>query len=105
MDYIFFTINSIHDYQIEKLEKIQNKAIRLIYNQKYDCPTDTLREIAKTNKVEDRLKELLEKYYIKASNNKKVTQLQEEYLTAHKRFKNSINQIKTPLCDFLIPYV
>ena len=105
IDYIFFAINNINTYQLDQIEKIQNKVIRLIFNKKYDHPTEALRKIANTEKIKDRLKSLLENYFIKASNNPLVTQFQKEYIESYNDHLKEKSCIKTPLGDFIASFL
>ena len=97
--YSFFSIARIAKTNIERLQKVQNRAIRSIYRLEWTSPTDLIHSMSNLLLVKDRLIEIGKKYLPKAvCNNSNVCLLLEEYL-------DSISSIRrkekdTPLCIF-----
>ncbi len=97
--YSFFAIARIANVNIQKLQRVQNRAIRSIYRLEWTSPTNLLHSISNILPIRERLMNLGVKYLKKAVvNNSYVSLLLEEYL-------DSISSIQrdgkdTPLCLF-----
>jgi len=97
--YSFFSIARIAKTNIDRLQKVQNRAIRSIYRLEWTSPIDLIHSMSNLLLVRDRLIEIRKKYLPKAvCNNSNVCLLLGEYL-------DSISSIRrkekyTPLCIF-----
>lgn len=97
--YSFFAIARIAKTNIERLQRVQNRAIRSIYRLDWTSPSDLIHEISGLTPISERLIQLGERYLAKAVlNNKQIALLLKEYIDS----KSSIlrNGINTPLCLF-----
>ena len=97
--YSFFAVARIADTNLERLQKIQNRALRCIYRTEWTCPTDLIHSMSDIPLVRDKLIKIGKKYLSKAKmDNSNVRLLLAEYL-------DSISSIRrddkdTPLCLF-----
>ena len=97
--YSFFTVARIAETNLDRLQKVQNRAIRSIYRLEWTSPTDLIHSMSNLLLVRERLIEIGKKYLPKAvGNNSNVCLLLVEYL-------DSISSIRrkekdTPLCIF-----
>jgi ribonuclease P/MRP protein subunit RPP40 len=97
--YSFFAVARIAKTNIDRLQRVQNRAIRSIYRLEWTSPTVWIHEISNLLPIRERLIKLGERYLKKAvENNPYVELLLQEYL-------DSISSIQrkekdTPLCLF-----
>ena len=97
--YSFFAVARIAETNLDRLQKIQNRALRCIYKLEWTSPTDLIHSMSGHLLVRDRLIEIGKKYLPKAVGyNSNVCLLLAEYL-------DSISSIRrdgkdTPLCLF-----
>ena len=97
--YSFFAVARIAKTNLDRLQRVQNRAIRSIYRLEWTSPTDVIHSISNLLPIRDRLIGLGERYLTKATeNNPNVALLLSEYL-------DSISSIRrkekdTPLCLF-----
>ncbi len=97
--YTFFAVARIAKTNLDRLQRVQNRAIRSIYRLEWTSPTDMIHSISNLLPVRDRLVRLGESYLTKAvGNNPNVALLLQEYLDS----KSSIRRKEkdTPLCLF-----
>jgi hypothetical protein len=97
--YSFFSVARIAETNLDRLQKVQNRAIRSIYRLEWTSPTDLIHSMTHLLTVKERLIEIGKKHLPKAiGNNSNVCLLLVECL-------NSISSIRrkekdTPLCIF-----
>jgi hypothetical protein len=95
--YSFFSVARIAVTNLERLQRVQNRAIRSINRLEWTSPTDLIHSISNLLPVRDRLIDIGKKYLPKAIVNKaNVCLLLEEYLDS----VSSIRKEDTPLCLF-----
>jgi len=96
--YFFFSVDRIAETNIDRPQKVQNRAIRSIYRLEWTSPTDLIHSMSNLLPVKERLIEYGKKHIPKAvGNNSNVCLLLVEYL-------DSISSIRrkekdTPLCQ------
>ena len=97
--YSFFAVARIAKTNLDRIQRVQNRAIRSIYRLEWTSPTNLIHSISNLQPIRERLIELGERYLKKAvSNNVYVKLLLQEYI-------DSISSIRrkekdTPLCLF-----
>ena len=95
----FFAVARIAKTNLDRLQRVQNRAIRCIYRLEWTSPTDMIHSISNLVPVRDRLVRLGERYLTKAAaNNPNVALLLQEYLDSISSIRR--NEIDTPLCLF-----
>ena len=97
--YSFFAISRIAKTNIERLQRVQNRAIRCIYRLDWLSPSDLLHTLSGLLPIRERLIQLGERYLTKAvANNEQIALLFKEYIDS----KSSIlrKSLNTPLCLF-----
>jgi len=84
--YSFFAVARIAEINLDRLQKIQNRALRCIYRLEWTSPTDLIHSMSGLLLVRDRLIEIGKKYLPKAvCNNSNVCLLIVEYLDSISR--------------------
>ena len=97
--YSFFAVARIAKTNLDRLQRVQNRAIRSIYRLEWTSPTDQIHSISNLVPVRDRLVSLGERYLTKAAdNNPNVALLLQEYLDSISSIRR--NEKDTPLCLF-----
>ncbi len=99
IDYSFFALTCLSEYNLKQFQVIQNKAMRAIFRQPFDCPTEVFCNLSGLDMIENRLLNLHQKYLALALNrgNPIICQLLGEYMEDQIRF-DGLNI--TPLCIF-----
>ena len=100
IDYSFFTESCLSDSVLNRLQTIQNRAIRIIYNKPFDHSSDDLVTISGLGRVKDRLSSLKDRYLSFSYDQENIIPgLIEEF----KEIKNYYKQVNfsTPLCSYL----
>ena len=95
LDYSSFLIGSISPSYLKSIESIQNQALRIIFDKKWDeMSSEDLRKKAKVKSIAERSNMLMERYINKAieSNNELTMRLIENYLAFKNRKKRNPNQ-------------
>ena len=105
LDYSFFILTSISNKASKDLQATQNKAMRSIFNLKYDPTsktlpsTETVREISGLQTVSIRMLEITFRFISKALiNNLFIRQLVGEYKGCLSSIKRKNESLLTPLC-------
>jgi len=62
IDYAFFVQSQLSEKGTKKVQKIQNSAMRVIFKQKYDCPSVTLCSLASLPRVSERMDDLFGRF-------------------------------------------
>ena len=97
--YSFFAVARIAKTNLDRLQRVQNRAIRSIYRLEWNSPTDQIHSISNLVPVRDRLVSLGERYLTKAVyNNPNVALLLQEYIDSISSIRR--NEKDTPLCLF-----
>jgi len=97
--YSFFSVARIAVTNLERLQIVQNRAIRSIYRLEWTSPTELIHSISSLLPVRDRLTDIGKKYLPKAiGNNANVCLLLEEYLDSVSSIRRGYKD--TPLCLF-----
>ena len=97
--YSFFSVARIASTNMERLQRVQNRAIRCIYRLEWTSPTILIHSIANILPIRERLIQLGERYLAKAVvSNENMCLLLQEYIDS----KSSIRRKEkdTPLCLF-----
>ncbi len=81
IDYAAFTYPTLSKSLAKDLQIIQNKAMRIIFKQPYDCTTESLKNLSGLQLVADRLNDLTINYFRTAivNNNPLIMRLVSEY--------------------------
>jgi endonuclease/exonuclease/phosphatase family metal-dependent hydrolase len=98
--YSFFSIARISKTNMNKLQTVQNRAIRSIYRLDWCSPVDLIHELSGLSLVEDRLTNLGKKYISIAEGRSELIELLISEYNAAKSTIQKNNKI-TPLCLFL----
>jgi hypothetical protein len=101
-DYSFFSVASVSDTSLKRIQSVQNRSIRCIYGLKWDSPTTEIPLISGVIPIRSRFLELGSRYLAKCIcfKNELTSVLVTEYarsfsaITAGKKF------LTTPLCYF-----
>ena len=101
-DYSFFSIACVSETNLKLVQRVQNRAIRIIYKLKWDTPTDSLFSISSVLLIKDRFLQLGVRYLMKTTmyKNKFIAVLTSEYLRSWSAITNGLS-LSTPLCYFL----
>jgi hypothetical protein len=102
IDYSSFTITNLSKNDINVLQVMQNTALRCIFNKPRETPIEELHRIADIETIEQRMRNLNEKYFEKASisNNPIIEMLIDEY---KEEFMNQTRANKTTmLCEIAV---
>ena len=101
-DYSFFSIACVSETNLKLVQRVQNRAIRIIYKLKWDTPTDSLFSISSILLIKDRFLQLGVRYLMKTTmyKNKFIAVLTSEYLRSWSAITNGLS-LSTPLCYFL----
>ena len=101
-DYSFFSIACVSKTNLELIQKVQNRSIRIIYKLKWDSSTVSLFSISSILKIKDRFLQLGARYIMKTFkyNNKLINVLISEYLRSWSAITKDLT-LSTPLCHFL----
>ena len=95
----FFTVARIAATNMERLQRVQNKAIRSIYRLEWTSPTALIHTISNILPIRERLIQLGESYLAKAQvNNEYVFLLLQEYTDSRSSIRRK--EKDTPLCLF-----
>ena len=98
--YSFFSLARIAESNLNRLQRVQNRAIRSIYRLEWNSPTIVIHAISNLLPIRERLLKLGKRYLLKATdnNNANVCLLLQEYIDS----KSSIRRKEkdTPLCLF-----
>ena len=98
-NYSFFAVARIAKTNLEKLQRIQNRAIRSIYRLEWTSPSIVIHALSNLLPVRDRLIQLGERHLAKALlNNEYVFLLLQEYLGSISSIRR--NERDTPICLF-----
>ena len=93
--YFFFAVARIAKSNLDRLQRVQNRAIKSIYRLEWSSPTNMIHSISNLLPVSDRLIRLGERYLIKAVvNNPNVALLLREYLDSVSSIRR--NEKNTP---------
>ena len=95
IDYSSFMIHELSETNIKKVQSLQNRAVRTIFNQPYDCSTRDLCLIGGLRTIPERLVNLNMRFILK--NNSWVSQMVEEYLNS----KNAFGSTPTTLSHYV----
>lgn len=100
-NYSFFCIKSVAHTNIQKLQIIQDRAIRCIYREQWNCSSYALEKLSGVLSVKKRLTQLGCKYLAKAlmNNNLLTRRLVDEYFWSRSSIKRK-GPVSTPLCLF-----
>jgi hypothetical protein len=101
-DYSFFSIACVSKTNLELIQKVQNRSIRIIYKLEWDSPTASLFSISSILQIKDRFLQLGARYIMKTFkyNNKLINVLISEYLRSWSAITKDLT-LSTPLCHFL----
>ena len=101
-DYSFFSIACVSKTNLELIQKVQNRSIRIIYKLEWDSPTASLFSISSILQIKDRFLQLGARYIMKTFkyNNKLINALISEYLRSWPAITKDLT-LSTPLCHFL----
>ena len=101
-DYSFFSIACVSKTNLELIQKVQNRSIRIIYKLEWDSSTVSLFSISSILKIKDRFLQLGARYIMKTFkyNNKLINVLISEYLRSWSAITKDLT-LSTPLCHFL----
>ena len=100
--YSFFSIACVSKTNLELIQKVQNRSIRIIYKLEWDSPTASLFSISSILQIKDRFLQLGARYIMKTFkyNNKLINVLISEYLRSWPAITKDLT-LSTPLCHFL----
>ena len=101
-DYSFFTVASVSDTSLRRIQSIQNRSIRCIYRLKWDSPTTELPEISGLIPIRSRFIKLGGRYLTKCIifKNELTSVLIEEYVRSFSAITAGEKFLSTPLCLF-----
>ena len=97
--YSFFMVARLAKTNIDRLQRVQNRAIRTIYRLEWTCPITMLHSISSILPLHERLVQLGKRYLTKAVvNNGYVSLLLQEYIDSMSSIRRK--EKDTPLCLF-----
>ena len=97
--YSFFSVARIATSNLERLQRVQNRALRCIYRLDWCSSVDTIHDLSNLPLVRDRLIDLGKRHLAKAViNNPYVFLLLSEYLESKSSIRRG--EVDTPLCLF-----
>jgi hypothetical protein len=101
-DYSFFTGVCVSDTNLNRIQTVQNRAIRTIYRLDWRSPTANLFPISGVLGIKVRFLQLGVRYFAKAiwSKNPYISLLLREYLRSWSAITAHDQQMTTPLCFF-----
>lgn len=105
LDYCSFFVHSISPTNLKRIQAIQNRAIRSIYKQPFDSPTNDLCRISNLSLVFDRAVELNERFIAKGIEyNEWIGQLVDEFIHCKNSFKNNNTLLHFYIRDIIISF-
>jgi hypothetical protein len=101
-DYSFFTVASVSDTSLKRIQSVQNRSIRCIYRLKWDSPTTDLPRISGLIPIRSRFLKLGSRYLTKCIifKNELTSVLIEEYVRSFSAITAGERFLTTPLCLF-----
>ncbi len=104
-DYSFFMLSNLTEINKNKIQTVQNRAIRCIFKLPRQYPTNCLYPISNILTLDERFRELGERYIVKALIfNPEFARLVEEYASSISTI-TARNIRSSPLCGFLEGFV
>jgi len=101
-DYSFFSIACVSETKLNRVQTVQNRAIRCIYRLKWDSPSGSLFQISGLLPLKVRFLQLGARYLAKVIRykNEFVTTLIAEYIRSWSAITANDQRMSTPLCFF-----